>query len=1026
MDECRNLDESSEANHDVNLVNEMDESTFKTLPNSSRKHSKRLSEKNPSNSQPEYMKQLIPKKRKKQSQNEGGKKSIVRVKKRKVELHSTESNANEEVREEILGTDDQDSVPEDESNDKTNAVEDTTKYGSFYCYACDSLFNTFFQLFDHVFLEHKVHPMNYSYCNSCGTAFIDANHAKKHADRMAIIMPENPFECDICRMGFTSRYLLDFHMQGHTNQSLIQCGTCDEIFGNRCLDYVKHFKTHLKHFEKEKSAMETKGEFTANFLCTVCDSTYSTPSDFYFHMNSHCEDCISICYNCGSGFSNGYLFTKHKLIHESNPNQLPYQCDVCPEKFVSTDLLLIHKSMNHLGINIFKCDKCQATFKKGGNLYYHKLDPLIAKGCGKKYKGRRPPLASRENKRFFKDLEIGCSTSENFMYRESERENKAEYGVHITCFDLVHTNKNNLDIHLSKKLAQRYDVFKCHYCDVPTYNFKALFFHLRKHKLRGFDICAVCGLGLSRTQMSVHKVYHIEENFELLYHCGLCSDKFLYVDLLDLHIKVKHQGQSVLKCEYCQKEFNTRSSYASHNCLTPQLLNTRIPQGVIDFSKNKFPCRFPHCKKKKQTMTLSTLKSHEEEHHFLICHICYQEFQTRTCFEKHKKEHKEEYPYKCGICRKVLPDVQSLIHHVNLHNLVKDCAAYLCTICSRLFTSRNEFEKHKQEHAYKYCKQCQKKLYINDIDWKHHMSVCKPGKKFSDEVKNVENEDENNDVDERLAKNAKRRELRKNKKIYLFKANQYKDLKIYGLLEKIDETEKQLQDQRQKEKENPLHMFSRIIDDAIDRNRQDAEKQLDIDLNADSCQSEEHVGVVDNKDDFNHDCSIKGLNTNNPEDNDMDDDNYIHVDDKMLHEDAVHAIMSTESRKQIETTFSEKDDCLQEANPKEIKPSKQLLLPVMKDGKIVSVLEYAVSKETNIITEENSSDKTKNVPLKISIPNRLEVAKDTFKIPLSVVRDEKKVELESFQIDASQLIKGKYIPVYVIFNLSIGPFISFL
>jgi hypothetical protein len=86
----------------------------------------------------------------------------------------------------------------------------------------------------------------------------------------------------------------------------------------------------------------------------------------------------------------------------------------------------------------------------------------------------------------------------------------------------------------------------------------------------------------------------------------------------------------------------------------------------------------------------------------------------------HVKDHKQDYPYKCGLCGYSYNDIQDLIHHVdNIHQIIeKDW--YVCRLCPQKFLCEDNFQEHKKEHV---CENCQLTIKIKE-NMKTHREKC--------------------------------------------------------------------------------------------------------------------------------------------------------------------------------------------------------------------------------------------------------------------------------------------------------------
>jgi hypothetical protein len=81
-------------------------------------------------------------------------------------------------------------------------------------------------------------------------------------------------------------------------------------------------------------------------------------------MNTHDLSDIFICMNCGVGFDNmtEQLIIEHKTTHEKKLFPVNIQCDVCDEHFTELGLLLVHKKMDTIALQVLQCQSHPLDF----------------------------------------------------------------------------------------------------------------------------------------------------------------------------------------------------------------------------------------------------------------------------------------------------------------------------------------------------------------------------------------------------------------------------------------------------------------------------------------------------------------------------------------------------------------------------------------------------------------------------------------------------------------------------------------
>lgn len=76
-----------------------------------------------------------------------------------------------------------------------------------------------------------------------------------------------------------------------------------------------------------------------------------------------------------------------------------------------------------------------------------------------------------------------------------------------------------------------------------------------------------------------------------------------------------------------------------------------------------------------------------------ICDICHKGFKQSSDLKKHRRTHTLDKPYKCPLCPSAFTRSHHCRGHINsVHKFFK------CVTCSALFTTEEDFTKHKELH----------------------------------------------------------------------------------------------------------------------------------------------------------------------------------------------------------------------------------------------------------------------------------------------------------------------------------------
>ena len=674
------------------------------------------------------------------------------------EIHQPVTDISKEIHQPVIDI--------SKENKQRSIIANRSK-GSYQCFECGEIFRLFPDLCHHLFEHPDADP---KLCEKCGTGFITKQQWSSHKSRRPKLCQEMPYECNICSQGFTTQFLLDFHAESHKTR-IITCIKCGKGFdsGSSFIKHYlsKHFLVDLEVEKKHKRRTKSRG---CDWHCNTCKSIVHSPSELYIHMNTHDLSDIFICMNCGVGFDNmtEQLIIEHKTTHEKKLFPVNIQCDVCDEHFTELGLLLVHKKM-HYGIYYYECHACHERYQDGRFLLDHFNDPEVKckplektmehqidvedkdetkdKTVGKEDKGEtKDKTVGKEDKRQTSKLNMctiytgsqfygiqTCSSTEYLQCSSDSKKSKdqdidggeciVDFGNPISCLSLHVDNK--CYIKYNNTSGGKTMIYKCLSCDMSFKSYLNLYYHLvmEQHNHKEVYICSSCGVGMeTRQAYDSHRIQHVEEKEELHYECSICEERFMYAELLSLHHDVIHQGRELLYCGRCERGFKVSKLFIEHyEAHKGKISGLYKPTGKKEktFQEQMLKCKF--CPKDcKQKYVSRKLKVHVNIRHPLVCHSCRKSFETHELLRMHVKDHKQDYPYKCGLCGYSYNDIQDLIHHVdNIHQIIeKDW--YVCRLCPQKFLCEDNFQEHKKEHV---CENCQLTIKIKE-NMKTHREKC--------------------------------------------------------------------------------------------------------------------------------------------------------------------------------------------------------------------------------------------------------------------------------------------------------------
>ncbi|KAG7210531.1 hypothetical protein KM043_012051 [Ampulex compressa] len=182
--------------------------------------------------------------------------------------------------------------------------------------------------------------------------------------------------CETCGKRYTSRNLLEEHINTHTGVRPYVCENCGKDFASK-YTYKAHIKTH-----------EVRPR---PFECSQCNKTFLTQRNLSQHERTHNGIKEYVCHQCGKAFGSPHNLEVHNIVHTGYK---PYICRMCGKAFARNAEIRDHER-THTGEKPYQCEFCGATFSQRSNLQSHKRATHYndkrykCSECGKGFKRRR-------------------------------------------------------------------------------------------------------------------------------------------------------------------------------------------------------------------------------------------------------------------------------------------------------------------------------------------------------------------------------------------------------------------------------------------------------------------------------------------------------------------------------------------------------------------------------------------------------------------------------------------------------------
>ena len=146
-------------------------------------------------------------------------------------------------------------------------------------------------------------------------------------------------------------------------------------------------------------ALKRSRKFDRNFVCEICNKTFSLSRDFKRHQRIHTGEKPYKCMTCEKSFNQLGILHSHKSIHA---DEKKFQCQTCNKSFKILQYLKQHEKVHSFkkqlekpkknkSPKIYPCEICNISFKTSGGWNRHErvhtgARPYKCKDCSKCFK----------------------------------------------------------------------------------------------------------------------------------------------------------------------------------------------------------------------------------------------------------------------------------------------------------------------------------------------------------------------------------------------------------------------------------------------------------------------------------------------------------------------------------------------------------------------------------------------------------------------------------------------------------------
>ncbi|XP_045489765.1 gastrula zinc finger protein XlCGF26.1 isoform X14 [Pieris rapae] len=205
------------------------------------------------------------------------------------------------------------------ANNGVIAYDLTLKDGLLECYKCNKTFNSFFLLNKHMNEHSNV------VCETCGLGFVSKQRLKCHMT----VHQNGVYKCGNCDAVLPTQFALRYHFLSRhaVEKKRFKCALCFERFSEH---YTK--MTHLRE----------KHGISFNFTCSICKANFHTRKAFWKHKNKMHTQAFK-CEICGKCFGENWVLKMHLKSHTG---EKPFVCDICQKSYKQKKTLLKHKTLH--------------------------------------------------------------------------------------------------------------------------------------------------------------------------------------------------------------------------------------------------------------------------------------------------------------------------------------------------------------------------------------------------------------------------------------------------------------------------------------------------------------------------------------------------------------------------------------------------------------------------------------------------------------------------------------------------------
>ncbi|XP_065365087.1 zinc finger protein ZFP2-like [Calliphora vicina] len=447
------------------------------------------------------------------------------------------------------------------------------------------------------------------------------------------------------------------------------------------------------HKRKKKTTNAADSE-SLKHKCPICNRQFKTKKGAIHHILYKHKKNMKLpikCSMCRRGFNTKSGLKAHLKSHDEKYH---LQCPVCPSKL--NERYFITHVLMHESDTCFPCQVCGKVYNSNAERRQHwethaKAKPFDCKICYRRY---------RKQQYLTRHLKIHNQYQCNFCPAEfvSTKTQPAPYMC--TSCENVPDIKQKAE-HL-RSLAHKNHVFDSDEDTLPTYNPTD---EVDNKQILVFNNNGDATRDESYNDSSIPDSYSLHEqidddNDDELLSIEDGSDMEFLDETYDIDNKdaddddvpsssgqqiSQSDGDSTLKCSYCDTVFKSKKSLAPH-------LKCHIKNDHADF-----PYKCSYCNRgfKSKSGIRFHYKTHNKNKYQFRCPICPFSGYREGDFINHVLTHETESCFPCQVCAKLLPTNAERAKHWKTHLKEKP---HGCKYCYRRFSLKHNLHRHMKTH----------------------------------------------------------------------------------------------------------------------------------------------------------------------------------------------------------------------------------------------------------------------------------------------------------------------------------------